>query len=92
LVVPAITYAHALSVKSDYDSTSTSPTNKATLANDYESARTNAYASIVVPALFTAAAGGLAVWYLVGTKETRIPIPTPSVTTTGMSLSVSQRF
>ncbi|MDB5217812.1 MAG: hypothetical protein JWO86_5739, partial [Myxococcaceae bacterium] len=42
LVVPAITYAHALSVKSDYDSTSTSPTNKATLANDYESARTNA--------------------------------------------------
>ncbi|MEA2747275.1 MAG: hypothetical protein QOI41_1418, partial [Myxococcales bacterium] len=92
LVVPAITYAHALSVKSDYDSTSTSPANKATLANDYESARTNAYASIVVPALFTAAAGGLAVWYLVGTKETRIPIPTPSVTTTGMSLSVSQRF
>ncbi len=92
LVVPAITYAHALSVKSDYDAPTTSPTDKAALANDYESARTNAYASIVVPALFTAAAGGLVVWYFVGTKETRIPLPTPAVTTTGLSVSVSQRF
>jgi hypothetical protein len=92
LVVPAITYAHALSVKSDYDSASTSPSDKLTLANDYESARTNAYASIVVPALFTAAVGGLVVWYVLGTKETRIPIPTPAVTTTGASLSVSARF
>lgn len=92
LVVPLITYSHALSVKSDYDSASTAPSDKLTLANDYESARTNAYASIVVPALFTAAAGGLAVWYLVGTKETRILLPTPSVTTTGASLSLSARF
>jgi hypothetical protein len=91
LVVPAITYAHAESVKSDYDS-STSPTEKLALANDYESARTNAYASIVVPALFTAAAGGLAVWYLLGTKETRIPIPMPSITTTGASVTMSARF
>jgi hypothetical protein len=92
LVVPVITYAHALSVKSDYDSAATSPSDKLTLANDYESARTNAYASVVVPALFTAAVGGLVVWYVVGTKETRIPIPTPSVTTTGASVSVSARF
>jgi tetratricopeptide (TPR) repeat protein len=92
LLVPAITYAHALSVKSDYDSPSTSTTDKLTLANDYESARTNAYASIVVPALFTAAAGGLAVWYVLGTREARIPIPTPSVTSTGAGVSVSARF
>ena len=92
LIVPALTYAHALSVKSDYDAPTTSATDKATLANDYESARTNAYASIVVPALFTAAAGGLAIWYFVGTKETRIPLPTPAVTTTGASVSVSARF
>lgn len=92
LVVPVITYAHALSVKSNYDAPTTSATDRATLANDYESARTNAYASIVVPALFTAAAGGLAVWYFVGTKETRIPLPTGAVTTTGLSVSVSQRF
>jgi hypothetical protein len=96
LIVPALTYAHALSVKSDYDAppTSTSATDKAALANDYESARTNAYASIVVPALFTAAAGGLVLWYFVGTKETRVPIPTPSVTGAGAgaSLSVSARF
>ena len=92
LVVPAITYTHALSVKSDYDSPSASTTDKLTLANDYESARTNAYASIAIPALFTAAAGGLALWYVLGTKEARIPLPTPSVTSTGAAVSVSARF
>jgi hypothetical protein len=92
LVVPVITYAHASSVKSDYDSPSASTSDKLALANDYESARTNAYASIVVPAVFTAAVGGLVVWYVVGTKETRIPVLTPSVTTTGGSLGVSAHF
>ena len=92
LVVPAITYAHALSVKSDYDSPSASSTDKPTLANDYESARTNAYASIVVPALFTAAAGGLAIWYVLGTREARVPIPTPSLTSSSAGMSVSARF
>jgi hypothetical protein len=92
LVVPAITYAHALSVKSDYDSPTTSTSDKLTLANDYESARTNAYASIVVPAVFTAAATTFAVWYVLGTKETRVPIPTPSITTTGAAVNLSARF
>jgi len=92
LVVPAITYAHALSVKSDYDSPSASTSDKLALANDYESARTNAYASIVVPAVFTAAAATFAVWYVLGTKETQVPIPTPSITTTGAGLNLSVRF
>jgi len=92
LVVPAITYAHALSVKSDYDSPSTSATDKLALANDYDSARTNAYASIIVPAVFTAAAASFAVWYVLGTKETRVPIPTPAISTTGAALNLSARF
>jgi hypothetical protein len=93
LVLPAITYANALSIKSDYDSPSTSRTDRDRLASDYDSARTNAYASVVVPAVFTAAVGGLALWYVLGTKETRAPItPSASASPTGLSLGASARF
>ena len=93
LVLPAITYANALSIKSDYDDPATPRTDKDRLASDYDSARTNAYASVVVPAVFTAAVGGLALWYVLGTKETRTPIaPSASVGPTGMSLGASARF
>jgi len=89
LLVPVLTYVNALSIKSDYDDPSTTSTDKTRLASDYESARSNAYASIVVPALFTAAVGTLAVYYVLGTKETRVPI---SVTPNGASLGISTRF
>jgi hypothetical protein len=93
LVLPAITYANALSIKSDYDDPATPRTDKERLASDYDSARTNAYASIVVPAVFTAAVGGLALWYVLGAKETRTPItPSANVGPTGMSLGASARF
>ena len=93
LILPAITYGNALSIKSDYDDPSTPRADKARLASDYDSARTNAYASVVVPAVFTAAVGGLALWYVLGTKETRTPItPSANVGPTGMSLGASARF
>jgi hypothetical protein len=93
LILPAITYGNALSIKSDYDDPSTPRADRARLASDYDSARTNAYASVVVPAVFTAAVGGLALWYVLGTKETRTPItPSASVGPTGMSLAATARF
>ena len=93
LILPAITYGNALSIKSDYDDPNTPRADKARLAYDYDSARTNAYASVVVPAVFTAAVGGLAVWYVLGTKETRTPItPSATIGTTGLSLGASARF
>jgi len=93
LVLPAITYANALSIKSDYDDPATPRTDKERLASDYYSSRTNAYASVVVPAVFTAAVGGLAIWYVLGTKETRTPItPSANLGPTGMSLGASARF
>ena len=93
LILPAITYGNALSIKSDYDDPSTPRTDKARLASDYDSARTNAYASVVVPAVFTAALGGLAFWYVLGTKETRTPLaPSATVGPTGVSLGAAARF
>ena len=93
LVIPAVFYANALSVKSDYDDTATTRSDKERLATDYSSARTNAYASIIVPAVFTAATGGIALWYVLGTRETRVPItPSPSIGPTGASLDLTGRF
>jgi hypothetical protein len=93
IIVPVVTYANALSIKSDYDSPTTSAADRATLRNDYDSARTNAYASVVVPALFTAAVGGLALWYVLGAKETRVQVqPTANVSPTGASVGVTGRL
>jgi hypothetical protein len=92
-VVPAITYANALAIKSDYDSPTTPRADKDRLASDYDSARTNAYASVAVPAVFTAACGGLALWYFLGTKEARTPVtPSANVGPNGVSLGASARF
>jgi hypothetical protein len=93
LIIPAIAYANALSIKSDYDDPSTARTDRQRLQSDYDSARTNAYASIVVPAVFTAAIGGLALWYVLGTTQTRVPLtPTASVGPTGASLGLGAKF
>jgi hypothetical protein len=45
-----------------------------------------------VPALFTAAVGTLAIWYVLGAKETRIPLPAASVTARGASVGFTSRF
>ncbi len=82
LVVPAITYANALSIKSDYDS-SANAAEKERLASDYSAARSNAYASIAVPAALSATVGALALWYVFGRKETRVPIPTAALNDRG---------
>lgn len=92
-VVPVITYTNALSIKSDYESTSATASDRERLASDYESARSNAYASLVVPAVFTAAAGGLVAWYILGRRETRVQIaPTANGGPQGASLGFSGRF
>lgn len=93
LVMPVILYANALSTKSEYDDPKTASADKARLASDYESARSNAYASIAIPALFTATLGALSLWYVLGTKDTRVPIaPSASASATGASLGLSGRF
>jgi hypothetical protein len=93
IVVPVITYANALSIKSEYEDTATPAGDRARLESDYESARSNAYASVAVPALFTATVGALSLWYVLGAKETRVPVvPSASVDRAGASLGLSGSF
>jgi hypothetical protein len=93
LVVPVLTYANALAIKSDYDSPSATALDRQRLASDYDSARSNAYASIVIPAVFTATVSGLALWYVLGKRETRVRVtPSASLSPSGASLGVTQRF
>ncbi|HSO40041.1 MAG TPA: hypothetical protein VLT33_46255 [Labilithrix sp.] len=92
VVIPVITYANALSIKSDYEAPGATEDDKRRLDADYQSARSNAYASIAIPAVLGAAAGGLALWYALGRKETRIPMPSASVTPQVIGASLSARF
>lgn len=95
LVLPVITYANALAIKSDYDA-ATRASDKAGAEREaslYDTAKRRAYVSLGVSAFFTAAAGSLALWYVLGTKETRMPLtPQPSIGPTGASLDLSGRF
>lgn len=72
-LVPIVTHANALSIKDDYDAANERLDPSASgLASDYESARSAAYATIAIPIALAAATAGLATWYFVGTKETRV--------------------
>ena len=91
LVLPAVLRANALSIKDEYDGT-TNRADKERLHSDYDSARSNAYAAIAVPAVLGAAAGGLALWYVLGRRETRVPLPTVTITPAAGSAGLSARF
>ena len=91
IIVPIITHESALSIKSDYDQATTLDA-KNRLSSDYESARSNAYATIAIPAGLAVAVSGLAVWYLAGKKEVRTPLPTATITTTGATAGFQGTF
>lgn len=75
-IVPIVMYANASSVKSDYDGLNDGNhrADAQSRAGDYDTARSNAYATIAIPAVLAAATIGLATWYFLGTKERRYPI------------------
>jgi hypothetical protein len=91
VIVPIVTHVNALAVKDDYEG-ATSRADKVRLSTEYDSAKSNAYAAIAVPAVLGAAAGGLALWYVLGRKETRVPMPTAAVTPTSVSAGLTARF
>jgi heme exporter protein D len=92
LVVPAVTYGSALSIKSDYDDASARD-DKERLARDYEDARSAAYVSLVAPAACAAVTAGLFAWWTFGTKESRVPVvPQASMSAAGASLGLTGSF
>ena len=93
VAIPVVTYLNALSIKSEYDDASTPLSDKRRLNGEYDSAKSNAYASVAVPVVLGAAAGGLVAWYFLGGKETRVGVtPRASVSPQGASFSLSGRF
>jgi hypothetical protein len=92
IAAPIVTYANALSTKSDYDS-ATSDADKRRLSGEYDAEKSTAYASLAVPAACAAITGGLVVWWLAGTKEMRVPlVPQATVGRGGATLGVTGSF
>ncbi len=91
VVIPIVTHVNARAVKDDYDS-APSRADKDRLSSEYDSAKSNAYAAIAVPAVLGAAVGGLALWYVLGKQETRVVIPSASVSASGVNAGLSTRF
>lgn len=96
VALPVAMYARALGVKSDYDRTSDANRGeKEQLGRDYDTARTNAYVSIAVPAVLSVTAGALVTWYLVGARERRVPAglqPEAQASPRGGSIGLRARF
>jgi hypothetical protein len=92
IAAPIVTYASALSTKSDYDS-ATSDAEKRRLYGEYDAEKSTAYASLAVPAACAAITGGLVVWWLAGTKEMRVPlVPQATVGRGGAALGITGSF
>jgi hypothetical protein len=101
VLVPVILHANANASYDDFNSANNvvgatrkdSPdaqrvlTNATAAKNDYESARSTAYASIAIPALLGVATLGLAAYWLWRTKEVRVPITLQGASVTGLGAS-----
>lgn len=74
-IAPIITYSNALAIRDDYEAANSArETNARELATQYDSAQSTAYATLGIPIALAAVTAGLAVWYFVGTKETRVGV------------------
>ncbi len=75
LVVPLFTYSNAYAIRDDYEAANERRDAHApSVASEYESARSTAYATLALPIALGAATAGLATWWLLGTKETRVVV------------------
>ncbi|HEY8075283.1 MAG TPA: hypothetical protein VIF62_14260 [Labilithrix sp.] len=92
VIVPVVTYANALSTKSDYDGARSANDRERAqqLQSDYDGAKGTAYASLAVPAIFAAGAITLGAWYVLGTKDVLVPVPV--VTKDSASAALQGRF
>jgi hypothetical protein len=92
VIVPIVLYQRALGIKDDHD-TSTDESTRQSLANQYDDAKSLAYASIALPATLAAITGGLTAYYFYGKKERVVPIaPTANVTAHGASVGIGGAF
>lgn len=95
VVLPVLAYDHALTLRDRHDA-SADLAERAALADDYSTAKTNAYVSLAIPIALGSAATGLAAWYFAGSREREVPkvvvAPTPGPTWGGGALTAVGRF
>jgi tetratricopeptide (TPR) repeat protein len=95
VVLPVLTYDRALTLRDRHDA-SADLTERASLADDYSTAKTNAYVSLAIPIALGSATAALAAWYFAGGREREVPkvvaAPTPWVTGGGGAITAVGRF
>jgi hypothetical protein len=72
VVLPVVEYVNANATKSDYYQEPAGTLRKSALYAQYPDQRSTAYASVALPVFFAAVTGALGVWYVLGTRETRV--------------------
>ncbi len=90
VIVPVIFYSNAWAIGEEYDATS-EPIERTRLAADYDTARTNAYASIVLPSLAAATTLGLAAYWYLGKQTVRVPVQA-AITPSGGMIGAAASF
>lgn len=71
VLIPVLTYGNAGDLRAQYDA-SKDPAQQDRLAQDYEGARSTAYATVAIPVTLAAATVGLTLWYVFGAKSTTL--------------------
>jgi len=71
VLIPVLTYGNAGDLRAQYDA-SKDPAQQDRLAQDYESARSTAYATVAIPITLAAATVGLSLWYVLGAKSSTL--------------------
>ncbi len=80
VVVPVLTYSTASAIRDDYEAANDRrDAHAGSIAPEYDSARSAAYASLAIPVVLGAATAGLAAWWLFGAKETRVVVGAGSI-------------
>ena len=95
IIIPVITYTSASSLSDDFDAALAAGNypEQLRIQADYNSARSNAYASLAVPSILAATTVGLVIWYFVGAREKTVQIaPSASVGSNGAAFGASGTF
>lgn len=92
-VIPLIFYANAWSIEDEYRQEQSATPRSRDLADEYTSARRIAYATLAIPAILGAATAGLTAYWLLGTRETKVPLTvTGAISPAGSGFTATARF
>lgn len=95
ILIPVITYSSASALSDEFDVAKADGNfaEQIRIQGDYNSARSNAYASLAVPGILGATTVGLVIWYFAGAREKTVQItPSADVRAGGATFGATGRF